>query len=530
MRDVRDLRPGTEFERMRQALRGVVVVSLAGALLVGGCSVGDGDRPAGATTTASTTAGSGHPRQAATGPLAKFYNQRLSWSDCHGGFQCARLEVPIDYAAPEGDTIKLSVVRKRASGSSPRGSLVINPGGPGASGVDYALAADIVISDAVRRRYHVVGFDPRGVRRSAPIQCVSDARLDRLLAIDGSPDDAAEEQQIADEWAALGAGCAKRRPQLTAHIGTQDAARDLDVLRAALGDRRLSYLGKSYGTFLGATYAELFPRRVGRLVLDGMLDPAASGPQIAAGQAAGFQRAFRAYLKSCLSRSSCPFRGPVDAAQARVARLLTRLDSTPLPAEPGRPVTEALAVIGVAAALYDEGSWSLLTRAFREALRGRGDTLLALADYYSDRGPNGHYTTNSIEALYAVSCLDRPESKDLADYRAAAAAVSKSSPVFGPFIAWGSVACATWPVPPTGEPHPIVAAGANPILVVGTTRDPATPYSWAVSAARAFASARLLTYDGDGHTAYRRGSACIDRAVDRFLLEGRLPSKGTRCR
>ena len=511
---------------MRAGQHGAAAVTLA--LVVSGCVATDDVRRGADTESRAPAGASAAPSR--TGPLAPYYDQRLRWRGCHETFQCSRLVVPVDYEHPDGPTIRIAVVRLRAGGGDPRGSLVLNPGGPGASGVDYALAATSVVSDAVRERYDVVGFDPRGVARSAPVSCVTDAELDALLALDGSPDDPAEERQVADRWRVLGAGCAEDRPLLTAHVGTRDAARDLDVLRAALGDRRLTYLGKSYGTYLGTTYAELFPRRVGRVVLDGQLDPAASGEQIAAGQAAGFHRAFRSFLADCLGRRSCPFTGSVDQAQDQVAALLDRVDGQPLRGEPGRPVTQALAVLGVAAALYDEGSWSLLVQAFREARRGSGQTLLALADYYSDRGPGGRFTTNAIEALYAVNCLDRPEAKELADYRAAAARVAESSPVFGPFIAWGSLPCASWPVPPQGTPHPVAAAGARPILVVGTTRDPATPYAWSVSVAEQLESGRLLTYVGDGHTAYRRGSTCIDRAVDRYLLDGTLPAAGTRCR
>ena len=511
---------------MRGAGGGLVTMAVAVAGAVAGCSATDDVRRRAdpGRTSSGTAAG------ATATPLTQYYDQRLRWRDCHNGFECTRLEVPLDYAKPAGETIRIAVVRLRADSDDPRGSLIINPGGPGVSGVDYALAAESVVSEDVRERYDIVGFDPRGVQRSAPVACVSDDQLDVLLALDGSPDDAAEEQSIAQEWRSLGAGCAARRPLLTAHVGTRDAARDLDVLRGALGDRRLTYLGKSYGTYLGTTYAEIFPRRVGRVVLDGQLDPAASGPEIAAGQAAGFQRALRSFLATCLRRSSCPFAGDVAAALGQVSTLLEGVDQRPLRGEPGRPVTQALAVLGVAAALYDEGSWPLLIRALDQAQRGDGATLLALADYYADRASGGRYTTNAIEALYAVNCLDRPESTDLADYRKTAAALADTSPVFGPFIAWGSLPCASWPVPPQGEPHPVTAAGARPILVVGTTRDPATPYSWAVSVAKQLESGRLLTYVGDGHTAYRRGSRCIDRFVDRYYLDGTLPPTGTRCR
>lgn len=498
------------------------------SLLAAGCAGGDGvrqePRDAGAPTLASPVASS------KAGPLASFYGQRLRWSGCRGGFECARLEVPLDYRAPRQKTIKIAVVRLRSRDGDRHGSLVLNPGGPGASGIDYARAAQIVVSGAVRDRYDIVGFDPRGVRRSAPVDCLTDSQLDSFLTVDGSPDSPAEEDVLSRESRALGSGCAQRRPALARHIGTRDVARDLDVLRAALGDRRLNYLGKSYGTYLGLTYAELFPRRVGRLVLDGPLDPSSTSIEVSEGQAGGFQRAFEAFLADCVKRSSCPFSGSVDEAEKQAGALLQQVDAQPLRGENSRPVTQALAVIGVAAALYDEGSWGVLRQAFAQAQGGNGATFLALADYYSDRGPDGRYTTNSVEALYAVNCLDRPEESDLAAFRAAALDMERISPVFGAFLAWGGLPCATWPYPAQGRPHPIAAKGAAPILIVGTTRDPATPYEWAVAAESQLAAGRLLTFEGDGHTAYRRGSSCIDRSVDRYLVDGKLPAEGARCR
>jgi pimeloyl-ACP methyl ester carboxylesterase len=478
---------------------------------------------------AAEVSASGAVRSPSAGPLARFTDQRLRWRSCRDGFECTRLVVPVDYGNPTGGTLSLAVVRLPARGDA-KASLVLNPGGPGSSGVDYARAAARVVSADVRARFDVVGFDPRGVARSRPIDCLSDRELDRFLAADGSPDDPAEEQALDRVSRTLGAGCADARPGLVDHVGTRDVARDLNVLRAALGDRRLHYLGKSYGTLIGTTYADLFPRRVGRLVLDGVLDPALSGEEVAYGQAVGFERAFRSFLRDCLRRTSCPLSGSDDQAQAQVGRLLDEIDGRPLRGEPGRPVTQSLAVLGFAAAMYAEGSWPVLRRGIAEAMRGEGRTLLALADYYSDRGPDGAYTTNALEALYAVNCLDRPEASDLDGFRAAASRAESASPVFGAFIAWGGLPCASWPVPAQGAPHPVRAESAGPILLVGTTRDPATPYAWARSSARALESGRLLTMVGDGHTAYRKGSGCIDRAVDRYLLDGRLPARGTRCR
>ena len=514
---------------MRRA--GTVVAVVTALLVVSGCTGDDDVRPDGTRSPTTSAAAPSRTAEAAprTGPLARFYEQRLRWSSCHDGFRCSRLEVPLDYAQPDGRTIELAVVRLPRSGDGPRRSLVLNPGGPGGSGVDYALVADSAISGDVRRRYDVVGFDPRGVQRSAPVSCLTDAELDTFVSIDGSPDTSEEEQALQREWDRLGAGCIDRRPAISAHVSTEETVRDLDVLRSALGDRRLTFLGKSYGSFLGTTYAERFPNRVGRLVLDGQVDPAASAADIADGQVTGFQRALGAFLRDCVDRSGCPLDGDADAAGEQLARLVDRTDAQPLPGEDGREATQALVIFGIAASLYDEGTWPLLRQGIAEMRRGDGATLLTLADYYTDRGPGGHYTTNGLEAQYAVNCLDRAETRSLEEQRAQAQELDSRSPVFGAFIAWGNLPCLGWPVPATTEPAPATAEGSRPILVVGTTRDPATPYEWAQTVAGTLDSGRLLTYEGDGHTAYRRGDDCIDRAVDAYLLRGELPPEGTRC-
>ncbi|HEU4997714.1 MAG TPA: alpha/beta fold hydrolase, partial [Lapillicoccus sp.] len=352
----------------------VLVASAVVASSLAGCTGDDDVRPEAAPTPTTSAATQGTTAEAVprTGPLAGFYEQRLRWSACHGGFQCSRLEVPLDYAQPDGRTIELAVVRLPRSGDGPRRSLVLNPGGPGGSGVDYALAAESVVTADVRRRYDVVGFDPRGVRRSAPVSCLTDAELDTFVSIDGSPDSPAEEQALQREWDRLGAGCIDRRPAVSAHVSTTEAARDLDVLRAALGDRRLTYLGKSYGSFLGTTYAERFPHRVGRLVLDGQLDPAASAADVADGQVTGFQRALESFLQDCVQRSGCPLDGDAAAAGDQLAGLVDRTDAHPLPGEDGRNATQALVIFGIAAALYDEGTWPLLRQGIAEMRRGDG--------------------------------------------------------------------------------------------------------------------------------------------------------------
>ncbi|NAZ84048.1 alpha/beta fold hydrolase, partial [Kineococcus sp. R8] len=317
--------------------------------------------------------------------------------------------------------------------------------------------------------------------------------------------------------------------ELAAHVDTGSVARDLDVLRAALGDARLSYLGKSYGTSIGATYAQAFPARVGRFVLDGAIDPALTSDEVNAGQAGGFEQALRAYVTDCLDGAECPLRGSVDDGVAQVQQLLRNADEAPLRTGTPRPLTEGLTYLALAYPLYAEQLWPDLTAALAKAFSGDGSGLLALADAYTERRPDGSYANNANTVIYAVNCLDRGDTDTPADVERAAAELTRTSPTFGRFLAWSSLPCSTWPIPAVGRPGPVTAEGAGPIVVVGTTRDPATPYAWARSLAGELASGHLLTYDGDGHTAYRRGSSCVDATVDAYLVAGTVPDDGARC-
>jgi pimeloyl-ACP methyl ester carboxylesterase len=460
--------------------------------------------------------------------LADFYSQRVGWHSCRDGFECAKVRVPVDYAAPGGRAIALAVVRLPSRGGDRLGSLLLNPGGPGVSGIGYALQAESAISATVRKHYDIVGFDPRGVGESAPVRCLSDAQNDRFTAQDGSPDDSAEESELVRLARLLGDRCAARNAGLLAHVGTRDAARDLDVLRVVLGDDKLNFLGKSYGTYLGAIYAEMFPDRVGRLVLDGVVDPAGDTDAQERSQALGFEQALASFVDDCLRRKGCPLSGDRNSALAQVSAILDAADQTPLRAS--RPVTQSLALLGVAWSMYDPNYWALLRTALAQAAHGNGSTLLALADSYLERNSKGHYRTNIGDAIFAISCLDRPETSDIGALRARARELSAVAPRFGAYVAWGSLPCGVWPVPAEGKAAPVRARGAGPILVVGTTRDPATPYASEQNLAAELESGRLLTYDGDGHTAYEQGSACVDAAVDGYLVEGTLPAEGTRCR
>jgi pimeloyl-ACP methyl ester carboxylesterase len=510
-----------------QVPRRVAALACVTALVVG-CSSGPPQgTPSSAVQSRSTT--STASPSATDSALARFYSQKATWKDCRDGFECTRLDVPLDYADPGGKTIEISVNRRPASGSKRIGSLLVNPGGPGASGLDYARAGSGIVSKSLLERFDLVGFDPRGVGESTPVKCLSDAETDTFLAADGSPDTRTEEQRLVDLAKEFGERCAERSGDLLGHVSTVEAARDIDVLRAVLGDERLNFLGKSYGSYLGATYAELFPDRVGRLVLDGALDPTLTSTALNKGQALGFEGALTAFVDDCLRRSGCPLPDGRARALAAVEELMDDIDRRPLDAERGRPLTQGLAMLGVALGLYDKGFWSGLRQGLDEAMHGDGSTLLVFADLYASRDRSGRYPGNSTVAQYAVNCLDWAEGSDITALRSTADRLEKEAPIFGAYLAWSSLPCGFWPVPVTSEPHAVRAEGAPPIVVVGTTRDPATPYAWAVSLADQLASGRLLTFEGDGHTAYH-GNRCIDRAVDRFFLEGKAPADGTRCR
>jgi pimeloyl-ACP methyl ester carboxylesterase len=514
------------------------MTALAAALLVTaplltGCSQ-SGDRPeptsSGSPSGSAPSVTSSAAAQAPTPGLRPFYGQNLAWTDCGGGFQCAQLAVPLDYAKPSGEQIKISVTRLPATGER-LGSIVVNPGGPGASGVQYARSATSILSADVRERFDVVGFDPRGVGDSAPIRCLTSARLDHFVGLDATPDTPAEVKDLEAGAREFAKGCEAKSAALLPHVGTADAARDMDVLRAALGDKGLTYLGKSYGTYLGAVYADLFPKRVRALVLDGALDPSLTPVETNEEQGRGFERAFKAFLEDCFDDESCPFTSrDVDGALKEFKAFLERVDEHPLSSTlgDGREVSEAWAILGVVTPLYDRESWPVLRQALAEAFKGDGTVLLRIADLMVDRHSDGTYS-NQTAANTAINCVDHPYPRTLSAYQQAAAASAKESPRFGEYIMWGSLPCAYWPVKTTAKDKPLHADGAPPIVVVGTERDPATPYEWAKALASQLKSGVLISYNGDGHTAYDTGSTCVDRLVDDYLINQTPPADGTRC-
>lgn len=520
-----------------RAGRAAVPLLAAAALLVSACSSGSATSAAPAADGAAQAALAALPN-ATPSALTPYYAQKLTWRSCGvPGFQCATMKAPLNYADPGAGDVRLAVARKKATGKGkPIGSLMVNPGGPGGSAVGYLQQyAGIGYPAQIRARYDMVAMDPRGVARSEPVECLSARQMDAFTQTDVTPDDQKETNALVTAYKKFAGGCGAHDPRLLRHVSTVEAARDMDILRAVLGDRKLNYVGASYGTFLGATYAGLFPERVGRVVLDGAMDPSLPARRMNLDQTAGFETAFQAFAKDCVRQNDCPL-GHKGTTPTQVGHNLKaffqKLDAHPIPAgqASGRKLGEALATTGVIAAMYDQETWPQLRAALTSAMKHNdGAGLLALSDSYYERDADGRYT-NLMYANAAVNCLDLPAAFSTPkQVEKALPAFEKASPVFGEGLAWASLNCAYWPVKPAGEAHRIEAKGAAPIVVVGTTRDPATPYRWAQSLAHQLSSARLLTFVGDGHTAYGRGSTCIDSAINTYLLHGAPPAAGKRC-
>ena len=503
---------------MRRLLTGVVAA--ATALLLAGCGV----LPAPDVTTTPDTTG-------VPADLRPFYGQSIVWKDCGDGARCATVAAPLDWAQPGGERIRLALAMRPATGKR-IGTLFTNPGGPGASGVDFVKSSAAIFSRDLREHYDVVGWDPRGIGASTPVDCYGTKALDRFLFSDPDlPEGSAElRQRTEDAAVAFGRACERETGPLLAHVGTADTVRDLDMLRAAAGERKLDYFGFSYGTTIGAAYADRYPTTVGRMVLDGATDPAITSFEESLANTRAFGDALRSYLADCVRSPGCPFRGQtVDSAIDTIADLLIALRESPIRAEDGREVNSVVLRTAINAALYDRGSWKYLTQAFTGVLKGDPALAQALADSYVERGERG-YTGNLFEAIYAVNCLDKPVTTDRAALEREGEQLDAADPLRRADNSddLGNPVCANWPVEPEGAPAPVTAVGSPAILVLGTTGDPATPYEWARSLAGQLPEGVLLTLVGEGHTAYRDGDACINGRVDAYLVEGTVPD-AVRC-
>ncbi|NPD04817.1 alpha/beta fold hydrolase [Nocardioides sp. zg-1308] len=504
----------------------VTVVAVGLSFRGGDSSARSGPPPTPSPTTPPPASVTEPPEPA----LADVYSQRIDWQPCetNADQECGLLEVPVDYSEPGGESIDLALLRVPASGER-LGSLVVNPGGPGAPGTSYAAAAGQVFREPLLQAFDLVGFDPRGVGRSAPVDCLSDDELDVYLAGDPTPDTPQEQADYRTSVLTFGDKCAQGSGPVVAHVTTTEAARDMDVLRSALGEETLTYFGASYGTKLGATYAELFPEQVGRFVLDGAVDVSLDPQELSLEQATGFETALRAYVQNCLdSTDNCFLGDSVEEGLATITGLLDSLEDEPLPAG-DRELTVGSAFYGIITPLYNRDYWFLLSNALASALDGKGSALLQLADAYASRSGDGTYLDNSVEANYVINCLDDPAAVPFDEVPSLFPAFEEASPTFGRVFAWGTAGCRGIGLEPSEEPLTIRGEGAAPILVLGTTRDPATPLKWARALSAQLQSGVLVERDGDGHTAYNAGNACIDAVVEDYLTEGAVPDDGTTC-
>lgn len=461
--------------------------------------------------------------------FSHYYEQKAVWTSCQEGFECATVTAPTDWSDASSAPINVALQRVRATGDR-QGSLFINPGGPGGSGTQLVTYAQYLFGADVLAAYDVVGFDPRGTGRSTQVLCYDDQQWDRYLAA-SYPQTTEGLARASAEATALGKACQAGTGNLLAHVDTASAARDLDMLRAVVGERKLDYLGYSYGTQLGSTYAALFPGNVGRMVLDGALDPTATPAEEVQGQAEGFEKALRSYVDYCQLRGDCPLTGSGDEGMSTIGTFLDGLLAVPMPTgDTDRPLTQALGLLGVMYPLYSQSLWPTLTSALTSALNdGDGSGLLENADAYNSRDPEGGFADNSGQAFIAISCLEPRLSSDPAVMAAEARELQAAAPTIGRFLGYGALMCANWPVPAVKRDMDITAPGAGPIVVIGTTGDPATPYAWAQKLAATLSSGVLVTYDGEGHGAYGSSNDCILDAVGDYLVDGIVPADDTQC-
>jgi pimeloyl-ACP methyl ester carboxylesterase len=519
---------------MRRFTRWTTALGAAAALLMAGCSSGtsgDGDGKSGKGATGGRT-GQTQPATGSTVRLpSSLTGQRLDWGRCQAtedssapgsDWQCATLKAPLDWSEPDGETIDLALIRTKARGEDRIGSLLFNFGGPGGSGL-ATMPAYAAVASSLRERYDLVSWDPRGVGASEGVRCRGDREIQAAEAVDLTPDTAAEERAYFRDAADFAKGCAKEAGRLLAHVSTTDTARDMDLMRQVLGDTRTHYFGISYGTELGGVYAHLFPRNVGRLVLDAVADPSVDTVGHAKNQARGFQRALDAYLEST---GQDPEQG-----SRKIADLLERMDAEPLPTSSGRKLTQSLAFIGIVLPLYSESGWPTLTSALEAAEQGDGSELLALADEYNERDASGRYGTGS-HSQRAISCLDDKQRLTAEQTKRLLPQFERISPVFGAVLGWDTAGwCHDWPVAGQYDTPEVSAPGAAPILVLGTTGDPATPYEGTRKMADELGEGVgvVLTWKGEGHGAYGSGSDCVDATVDAYLLTGTVPPDGKVC-
>lgn len=469
-------------------------------------------------------------------PLATFYAQKLVWKKCTKHLECATFKVPLDYGKPGDRSITITAARNKGTGVV-RGSLVLNPGGPGGSGIDYIEVATDVVSPILHREFDLVSFDPRGLGRSTPLRCFTDKQTDAFMEVDQTPDNATEIQALLNAGKQLMTSCAAADAQLMQHVSTVEVARDMDILRALLGEARLRYLGKSWGSALGQAFAALFPDRTGLFVLDGAVDIKVPLSQASFDQAQAFEVAANRFINWCLQQGKCVLGKSRTAARNRLIAFIADLDEHPLRTkQKGRPLTEQQAWTAIIGPLYVAlGGWDWLNIALVAAVEDRdGTELQNINDWFIARDARGHYADNGNTLIYAVNCLDRTGATSLSKAQEESAAWAERLPLMGRLMAWGDETCARWPYRAQTALDALVVRKVPPMLIVGSTYDPATPMKWARAVQQQIPKSVLLERVGDGHTGYDVGSLCTDNAVDAYLRSRSisapiLPKNGKRC-
>jgi pimeloyl-ACP methyl ester carboxylesterase len=510
---------GAEKKTRRRAQ--FIAAAAVVVLIAGGCGHSSPLDSAGSNGTAAPTT----PTTAQGVTTAK----PLHWTACTGangptGYQCATLQVPLNYSDPSAGTIGIALDRHQATGTVV-GSLLEDPGGPGVSGVDFLPSLVQEMPATMRQHFNLIGFDPRGVGHSAAVTCGTGPELDAELGVDPSPTTAAGWNALVAADKAFVQGCEQRSGKLLAYVGTVNAARDMDQIRAALGEAKLDYIGFSYGTYLGTVYADLFPHRVRAMVLDGAIDPAISQVSAVTAQSESLVKELHAFFASCQS-GQCgwnPSGGPAAAFSALVAKVTAHPLSVP---GSSQKVGPAALLYGTAAALYSTSSWPILGQSLAALASGNASDILQLFDEYMGRSSNGSYS-NEVEAETAIDCDSYPV-PSLATIKADGPAVDKAAGPLGLLDLYSLATCALWPHRADLPVGPIHATGSPTIVVVGSTGDPITPYAWAEALASQLQHGVLLTRDGYGHTGYV-ASSCIRTDVDNYFLDLKVPAKGTTC-
>ena len=484
--------------------------------------------------TASPGGSIGAPKGDVPKGLEKFYKQKLAWAPCKDDakMQCANVKVPLDYKKPGGKTITIAMAKLPAKSGKPIGSLFVNPGGPGSSGILMLSYVDRAFSKDVMDKYDIIGFDPRGVGSSTPVDCIDDREMAKVLDSDFDMETEAGRRAQKAQAKKIAEGCKKKSGELLAHVGTEPAARDMDVLRGLVGDEKLNYLGFSYGTQLGGAYADLFPKKVGRMVLDGAVDSQLSFLRMNYEQAFGYKKLFEGYAERCVKAGNCPLGSSVDAAKKKMRALLDQARVTPFKtSDPNRPLNQTMLHSAVTSLLEQDVDWSKLDQAFDQLIK-QNDGSLFLKLFDASTGRDGDEVSSSrTEAYWAINCADYAQESE-ADYLKYAKKLKREIPAIGAFSAQDTVAfymCAELPHHPKANPGPYRAKGSAPIVVIGTKYDPATPYHWAQALHKTLENSVLLTWEGDGHLAYRRAGSCIKAPVDKYLLTGEVPKDGLVC-